>query len=384
MKIKMQINNSKISNFFWGLKAIAKKEIIHILNDRLTLSLTLLIPGIQLTIYGYAIDMDVKHIRSAVLDFDKTNYSKLITEKLQHSQYFNIKYYPDNEEELINDIVEGKAKAGFIIPKNFQANVLFNKPTQIQILVDGSDSTIAQQASNTSSLIVQNFNQMIFEDSFGIETKIIEPRTRVLFNPDLKSANFMIPGLLGVLMQIITSFLTALAIVKEKEKGTLEQLMVTPIGQGGLLIGKLIPYAVIGFIQFVMVTMVMVLLFKVPIHGSFFLLLILSAFFLFTSLSIGLLISTLAENHSQVSQLLQLLIVPSILLSGFIFPRENMPFIMNMLGYFIPLTYFLEILRGIILRGAGFTSLLHDVIPLLLYGIVIIYFAINRFKKQIA
>lgn len=380
----MLTNFFKNNDFFWGLKAIALKEIIHIINDKLTLSMTLVIPAVQLMIYGYAIDMDVKHIRSAVLDFDKTNYSRLITEKLQNSQYFNIKYYPDNEEELVNNIIEGKVKTGFIIPKNFQANVLLNKPTQIQILIDGSDSSIAQQASNTSNLIIQNFSSMILEQTTGFENKLIEPRTRVLFNPDLKSVNFMIPGLLGVIMQIITTFLTALAIVKEKEKGTLEQLMVTPIGQGGLLIGKLIPYAIIGFLQFCLVTFVMVFLFKVPIHGSFLLLFTLSIVFLFTSLSIGLLISTYAENHSQVSQLLQLIIVPSILLSGFIFPRENMPLIMNFLGYFIPLTYFLEILRGIILRSATFSSLLHNLIPLILYGLLIIWLAIKRFKKQIA
>lgn len=380
----MVINLLKNNSFFWGLRAIASKELIHVLNDRLALSLTLAIPAIQLLIYGYAIDMDVKHIKSAVLDLDKTNYSKLVTDKLQSSQYFDIKYYPDNEQELVDNLVEGKVKAGFVIPKNFQANVLSNNPVQVQILVDGSDSSVAQQASNSSSLILQDFGLMIFETNIGLQTKLIEPRTRVLFNSDLKSANFMIPGLLGVIMQIVTAFLTALAIVKEKERGTLEQLMVTPLGQGGFLIGKLIPYTAIGFIQFCIVTFVMVFLFKVPIHGNFFLLLALSVFFLFTSLSIGLLISTHAANISQATQLLQLVIVPSILLSGFIFPRDNMPLVMNFIGYFIPLTYFLEILRGIILRGSSFTGLLHNFIPLVLYGIIILYFAIKRFKKQIA
>lgn len=380
----MKINISKINSFFWGLKAIALKEVIHILNDKMTLSLTLLIPAIQLTIYGYAIDMDVKNIKCALLDFDKTNYSRLIAEKLQNSKYFNIKFFPDNEEELINNIVEGKVKAGIVIPKNFQSSIILNNKTNIQILVDGSDSTVAQQASNSANLIIQEFNSMIIAQIYNIDIGLIEPRTRVLFNPDLKSANFMIPGLLGVLMQIITAFLTALAIVKEKEKGTLEQLMVTPIGHGGLLFGKLIPYAVIGLIQFCTITTIMVLIFKVPIHGSFILLTLLSIVFLFTSLSIGLLVSTYSENLSQTNQLLQLLIIPSILLSGFIFPRENMPQAMNLFGYLIPLTYFLEILRGIILRGAGFFQLLHNVIPLLLYGILIIWIAIKRFKKQIA
>lgn len=376
-----KINNYfKNNNFFWGLKAIAEKEIIHILNDRLTLSLALLVPALQLIIYGYAIDMDVKHIRSAVLDLDKTFYSKLIIEKLENSQYFDIKYHTDSENELINNITDGKVKTGFVIPKNFQANILTKKLTQIQILVDGSDSSVAQQASNTSNLIIQDFSSTLLENKI----RLIEPRTRVLFNPDLKSANFMIPGLLGVILQIVTTFLTALAIVKEKEKGTLEQLMVTPIGQGGLLIGKLIPYAIIGLIQFIIVISVMMFIFKVPNHGSFLLLFFLSVFFLFTSLSLGLLISTYAENHGQVTQLLQLIIIPSILLSGFIFPRENMPYIMNFIGYFIPLTYFLDILRGIILRGTNFFGLLHNIIPLFTYGVIILYFAISRFKKQIA
>ncbi len=374
----------KSNSFFWGLKAIVFKEIIHILNDRLTLSLALLIPAIQLIIYGYAIDMDVKNIKSAFLDFDKTNYSRLLSENLRNSGYFNIKFYPDNEKELVNNIVEGKVKTGFIIPKNFQSNILHNDSTQIQILVDGSDSSVAQQASNTANLIIQNFTFMLLENDISLNTKLIEPRVRVLFNPDLKSTNFMIPGLLGVIMQIITTFLTALAIVKEKEKGTLEQLMVTPVGHGGLLFGKLIPYAGIGFAQFIVVILIMTFVFKVPIQGNLFLLFILSAIFLFSSLSLGLLISTAVENLSQATQLIQLIIIPSILLSGFIFPRENMPTIMYIISYFIPLTYFLEILRGIILRGAGFTQLIHNIVPLLLYGTVVMSFALRRFKKQVA
>jgi ABC-2 type transport system permease protein len=378
------IDNLKNNSFFWGMKAIVYKEFIHILNDRFTLSLTLLIPAVQLIIYGYAIDMDVKNIKTAVLDFDKTNTSRVVIEKLQASKYFKVNYYPESEEELLSSVVSGKVKTGFIIPKHFQANILNSRPTQVQLLVDGSESSVAQQASNTASLILLNFNSMILTETIGFNPNLIETRSRVLFNPDLKSANFMIPGLLGVLMQIITAFITALAIVKEKEKGTLEQLMVSPVGQGGLLIGKLIPYGLIGFFQYLLITFVMVFLFKVPIHGSYFLLTILSTFFLFTSLSIGLFISTKSANLAQTTQLLQLVIIPSILLSGFIFPRDNMPPIMSFIGYFIPLTYFLDILRGIIIRGAGFNDVIHDVIPLLLYGIVIMYFAIRQFKKQIA
>lgn len=382
--LKNIINKFRNNSFFWGMKAIALKEFIHIMNDKMTLSLTLLIPAVQLIIYGYAIDMDIKNIKTAVLDFDKTNYSRLVTEKFEASKYFKVKYYPNTEEELLNNIISGKVKAGFIIPKHFQSDVLNNKHSQVQLLVDGSESSVAQQASNSASLILLNFNSMILARTIGYNPNLIETRARVLFNPDLKSANFMIPGLLGVLMQIITSFLTALAIVKEKEKGTLEQLMVTPIGQGGLLFGKLIPYACLGFIQYLLITSVMVFVFKVPIHGSYFLLTILSTFFLFTSLSIGLFISTKSANLAQTTQFLQLIIIPSILLSGFIFPRENMPLIMNFIGYFVPLTYFLEILRGIIIRGANFADLIHDVIPLILYGIVIMYFAVQQFKKQIA
>ena len=374
----------KNNPFFWGLKPITKKEFRHIFNDKFTFSLTLIIPAIQLIIYGYAIDMDIKNIRSAVLDFDKTNYSRLIIENLKNSGYFKLEYFPDSEEELTENIVSGKTKTGFVIPKDFQANLLANKPVQVQVLVDGSDSQIAQQASNSSALVIQNFSLKFFENNLRPEINVIEPRIRVLFNPDLKSANFMIPGLLGVLMQIVTTFLTSLAIVKEKERGTLEQLMVTPVGHGALLLGKLIPYAIIGFAQFCIITSIMIFVFRVPVKGGLILLMILSVLFLFTSLSIGLLISTYAKNHEQAMQMMQLIIIPSILLSGFIFPRENMPRIMNLIGYFIPLTYFLEVLRGIIIRGAGIESLLHNLIPLALYGIIVLWFAIKRFKKQIA
>lgn len=373
-----------LSSYFWGTKAIVFKEFIHILNDRFTLWLALFVPALQLIIYGFAIDMEVKNIRTAVLDLDKTNYSKLVLDKLENSKYFKMKFYSDSENELTQYIVDGKAKVGIVIPRNFQSNVLSKKPTQVQILIDGSESTIAQQASNTSTLIIQNFSLDNLDKGFRNASNLIQPRPRVLFNPDLKSTSFFIPGLLGVVMQIITAFLTALSIVKEKEKGTLEQLMVTPIGHGGLLIGKLIPYAVIGLLQFTLVISVMCLIFGVKIKGSFLLLLALSTIFLFTSLCLGLLISTLAENYSQVTQLLQLIIIPSILLSGFIFPRENMPFIMYFIGYFIPLTYFLEILRGIIIRGCEINSLWHNIVPLFLYGVLILYFAVKRFKKQIA
>lgn len=378
------MHNNSIKSYFWGLKAIVFKEFIHVFNDKFTLWMALLVPAIQLIIYGYAIDMDVKNIRSAVLDFDKSNHSKLVTEKLHHSGYFKMKYFSNSESELIKDIVDGKAKVGFIIPKNFQADVLAKKPTSIQILIDGSESSIAQQASNTSALIIQNYSLDNLGTEFQRASRYVEAKPRVLFNPDLKSINFMIPGLLGVILQIITAFLTSLSIVNEREKGTLEQLMVTPVGQGGLLIGKLIPYIIIGILQFTLVVSVMLLLFKIKIAGSFLLLFTLSLVFLFTSLSFGLLISTFAENYSQATQMLQIIIIPSILLSGFIFPRENMPFIMNFIGYFIPLTYFLDILRGIIIRGADISGLWHNIIPLFLYGVTVLYFAINRFKKQIA
>ncbi len=370
--------------FFWGFQAIAYKEFIHISNDRFTLILTLLIPAIQLMIYGFAIDMDVKNIKTAVLDFDKTNTSRLIVEKFEASKYFIVNYYPSSEEELVNNIVSGRVQVGIIIPNNLQSNINLNRQSQVQLLIDGSESSVAQQASNTANLILLNYNSMILSENSRNNPILIDSRSRVLFNPDLKSANFMIPGLLGVLLQIITTFITALAIVKEKEKGTLEQLMVTPVGQGGLLFGKLVPYAIISLFQYFLITSVMVLLFKVPIHGSYIMLTILSVFFIFTSLSIGLLISTKSANLSQTTQMLQLIIIPSFLLSGFIFPRNNMPFIMNLIGYFIPLTYFLNILRGIIIRGAGFLDVLHNVIPLILYGLAIMFIAVKEFKKQIA
>jgi ABC-2 type transport system permease protein len=253
-------------------------------------------------------------------------------------------------------------------------------------LIDGSDSSIATQSLQASSGVgmTKSLQRLIGESSESIGTPLpVEVRVKMLFNPDARSANFMVPGLVTIILQIITTMLTAFSIVRERERGTLEQLLVTPVRPFGLMLGKLVPYGVIGVFETCTVLTVMRVLFQVPINGSVLLLLGLSVLFLFPALAIGLLISTKAQNQMQALQLAWLIMLPSVLLSGFMFPRDSMPVIMQIIGYLVPATHFMEIIRGIVLRGATFTDLMGQVIPLTVMGIVLLALSALRFRKKI-
>lgn len=363
-----------------GFGAVLYKELIHVVHDPTTLVLALALPLLQLLIFGYAINTRVEHIGTAYLDEDHGQIAVRVLDALRASQDFDLVYAAGSREQLHELIVADKVKIAIDVPPNFSADVIAGRPAQLQVLIDGSDSSIADVALASASSIGSALSAQ-FDPRLSVTPQLIDVRPRTLFNPSLRSANFLVPGLIGVIMQIITIFLTALAIVGERERGTLDQLLVTPIGSTGLMLGKIVPYAAIGFIDFLGVFAAMLYVFKVPIAGSALLLLVLAIGFLLAALGLGLLVSSVARSQLQAMLMTMGIMLPSILLSGFFFERDAMPWIMQALGYAIPLTYFLEILRGIILRGAGLAELWPSVTAMLSLGLFLVIVASVRFAR---
>lgn len=370
---------------FSGMGAIVYKETRHILRDPKTLFLMLVIPSLELTIFGYAVNLDVRHIPTVVCDLDKRLESRKLLDDFINTGYFDIIESVDSDTKMIHAIVRGNAKVGIKIPPDYSEKLLTGAKTEIQVLLDGSDSTVAMQALNVSSAIGLRASIGVLARTLpGRRELPIDMRQRVLFNPDLKTANFMVPGLVGVILQVVIMLLTSFAVVREKEQGTLEQIMVTPVSRLGLMLGKLIPFGVIGVAEVVSVLTLMRYLFDVPIAGSLLLLAGFTTIFLFTTLGMGLLVSTFAGNQIQALQISFLVLLPTFLLSGFMFPQETMPAIIYWFGQIVPATYFLRILRGIILRDAGFFDLWQNGAVLAAMGLFVITVATLRFRKTLA
>ncbi len=362
--------------------AIAIKEFIHIFRDRRMLIMIIWMPLVQLLIYGYAINTDVKHLATVVYDQDQTYLSRRLISAFEQSAYFDINERVSSDKLLYKAIDRGRAKAGLLIPPDFTKDLLSGRGAKLQLLIDGTDSNPANVALSTSQAIVAGFVQK--EGLLPMQVSPIDFRPRLWYNPDLKSSYFMIPGLVGLVLQFFIPMITASAIVREKERGNIEQLIVTPIKAYELMIGKIIPYVCIGILMYGLIVGAAQLLFGVPIRGNPITLFVLTMLFLTVCLGIGLLASTLAQNQQQASQIVMFLASPSILLSGFIFPRETMPHFVYYIGYFIPLTYFVKIVRGIILKGVGFVDLWDQILPLLIMAILILGISIARFRKRLS
>ncbi len=374
---------------FRGFRSIFYKEVIQISRDPLTLLLMLLVPMIQLMVFGYAINTDVRNIKTAVYNLDPGPQSRDLLHAFENTDYFQIVRYVGSDEELNNSIVTGRVKVGIKIPPEYSDRLLANRQATVLVLIDGSDSSIATQSLQVASQVgltesLARLSTEVEGSRSGTSQLPIEVRPKMLFNPDSRSANFMVPGLIAVILQIITTLLTAFSIVREREQGTLEQLLVTPVRPFGLMLGKLVPYGLIGIVETFTVLTVMRLVFDVPINGSLLLLLSLSILFLFTALAIGLLISTKAQNQMQALQFAWLIMLPSVLLSGFMFPRDSMPVVMKFIGYLVPATHFMEIIRGIVLRGATLVDLLPEVLTLVFMGVVLLVLSAFRFRKKLA
>jgi ABC-2 type transport system permease protein len=370
---------------FW---AIVKKEFIQIKRDRASFGIAIGMPIMMMLLFGYAVATQLENIQTVVLDQSNTVESRELIASFQNTLYFKIKEKVNSVSDIEQGINSGNVHAGIIIPPDYSTKLLNKERPKVQLIIDGSDPTTAKTAFSSGVLAGERSGMKTMEQlgeklSQNMKAGGVEVSTQVLYNPSLRNQNFTIPGLVGLIMQNITVLLTAFALVRERERGTIEQLIVTPIKSSELILGKLLPYVIIGFLDFIFSLALGLLWFEVPIKGSLGLLLVLGAGFVICALAIGILISTISKTQLQAMQLSVLIILPSVLLSGFVFPREAMPKLIQYIGYALPLTYFLNILRGIITKGIGMEYLFKDVVLLFALGLFLLIFSMARFKKKL-
>ena len=364
------------------------KEFLQIRRDRRMLPLILIAPILQTILLGYAATIDVNNISLVVANLDRGSMSRDFLQRFTNTGYFTIVDYVDDPNEIDRYLDRSEASLGIVIPVEFSKNLSTGKPVQLQFLADGADANTANISLNYATQISSGFAQTILAQELlrtgGARIPRVKAETRVWFNPDLRSANYMVPGVIALILFIITAAFSSAAIVKEREIGTLEQILVTPIKRYEFIIGKLLPYVIIGFLDVLLVMGVGKNWFGVPLNGSPFLLLGLCALFLLTTLGLGLFVSTISHTQQQALMTMQFFIMfPFMFLSGFTFPIENMPPVIQALTYLIPLRYFLEIVRGIFLKGVGMETLWPQALALFVFGIAILSLSVSRFQKKL-
>jgi ABC-2 type transport system permease protein len=369
------------------IRSLVRKEFLHILRDPRTLFVMFLMPIIQLVLLGYAATTDVEHLSTAILDRDKSGSSRSLIEAYRASGTFEIRRHVTSEEELKALVDRGLVRAGLIIPANYGELLTAGQRPQVSFVIDGSDPNVAHTVYAASQSVGQAFSAQLLELRSGIDLDAmpgIDVRPRVWYNPEMKSANFMIPGIIGMILYFMTALFTSTSIVREREQGTIEQLIVTPIKPLELIISKVAPYVLVAFFDVLEVLAIGVLWFGVPIKGSLRLLLALSALFLLTSLGIGIFISSASNSQQEATMLTFLTVFPSVFLGGLFFPIEAMPTWLQAITYVIPLRYILSVIRGIILKGVGVETLYPQVLALALFGTTIMLLAATRFQKRLA
>jgi len=374
---------------FERIQTILVKEFKQVIRDRRMWRMLFLTPIIQVLVFGYAATTDVKHIPAAIYDLDNTLQSRDVIRAFSYSKYFSIKYYvySDKEERELID----KSKASMVLRFNhgFAKDLEGNKGAQIQIIVDGTDSNAAAIGLSYAGKIIQKYSYSVLQNRANILLKqvfafpSVDLRDRAWFNENLESRNYFIPGVIAMLVTVTSLLLTALAIVREKEIGTMEQLLVSPIRPFELILGKLAPFAIISFIDLTFVAGIGALWFKIPIRGSILLLIGSTCIYLLTTLGVGLFISTISSTQQEAAMSMALFLMPVNLLSGFMFPITSMPTVMQYLTYLNPLRYYLEILRGIFLKGVGLNILWPQLLALLIIGVSVITLSSLRFHKRL-
>jgi ABC-2 type transport system permease protein len=366
-----------------------KKEFIQLMRDPRMLYVAIFAPVVQLLLLGYVASTDIRHIPTAVFDQDKSAQSRTYVESFKNSGYFDLDYYVASDKQVAELLDSGRAKAALHIPPDFGRGIVRGEPVAVQAILDG-------QNSSSAAIISGYLNQINFENVSQILSNRLswlglsqarldrlELQTRVWYNPEMKSVNFMVPAVFALILTIISMLLTAFSIVKEKESGTMEQLVVTPLKPYELILGKLLPFSIVAFLDITLVFLVATLWFRVPMHGSAPLLFALGAIFLTAGLGLGVFISTISRNQRQAMMSALFVVIPSMILSGFIFPIANMPGIIQAATYLIPVTYFLAIVRGIFLKGIGLKYLWPQVWPMALIGVILLAVSILRFRKRI-
>lgn len=368
------------------LVSIIRKEIIHILRDPRTLGMMVLMPIIQLILLGYTATTDIRHLSTAVYDGDRTLQSRQLIQAYDASDYFQIESYLRNEGEMATLLDRGEIRAGLIIPAGYGDKVVKGTSAQVAFVIDGSDPAVATTAFGASQSVGQAFNTQIIRQRLGIDlTNLggVDVRPRVWYNPGLRSANYMIPALIGLILQFLLLLFTAQTIVRERELGTIEQLVVTPIRSWELIVGKVIPYVGIAYLDLAEVLVIGVFWFGVPLHGSLLLLAGEALLFLSTTLGLGLFISTAAKTQQEAFLIAMMINLPGIFLSGFFFPLEAMPPVFQAISYLIPLRYMLVILRSIVVKGVGLESFPDQTLALAVFAVLILTAASLRFRKSL-
>jgi len=368
---------------------MAKKEVFLILRDVRSLIAAIVIPCLMIFLFGYALSLDVDNIPVVVLDQDKTPVSRDLIYQIDDSRYFTVVRYLDHPDEIEPVFFRRQAIMALVIPADFSARVSQGVETPVQVIFDGTDSNSTTIASGyfmgiSTSLNIKYLTAKLERSGLSVSALPLDPRIRVWFNPELKSKNFIVPGLSAVIMMVICALLTALTISREKETGTMEQLLSTPISSSELLAGKLLPYLVIGLIDMILVVGAGVLIFQVPFKGSYIILVLVGFIFLIGTLGWGLFISTVARNQLEASQMVILsAFLPSFLLSGFVFPIENMPLILQAITYAVPARYFVTVLKGLFLKGVGLEVLWPQVLFLIVYSAAVLNLARKKFSKRL-
>jgi ABC-2 type transport system permease protein len=363
------------------LIAVGRKELRHIVRDPQTLFFTLFVPVVELFMLGYAVDTNVRHVRTAVVDHAGTQESRALLRRFENSQDFDVVARVFSDEDLSRAIVAGRARVGIKIPADYSRRLEAGRTAQVLVLVDGTESSIAAEAVNVGNAIALRES---LERALGGRPLPVEARPRVLFNPDTRSANFFIPGLMVIVCQMMATMLAASAIVREKERGTLEQLFMTPVRPGELIVGKMLPYLALTSAEFCVLLLLMRTAFGVPIHGPALTLLALTLPFTLAMLGIGLMISTRAATRDAAMQLSMGTILPSVFLSGYVFPTDSMPRAFAALSRFIPATWLIDAARGVILRGAGWAELWGHAAALWGMALGMIALTSLKFRKRLA
>jgi ABC-2 type transport system permease protein len=373
MSLLRRLANSPLWPMLW-------KEVMQLRRDRFTLGMMLGIPTIQLALFGYAIQTEVRHLPTVVLDESRTPESRRLVEVMRNTGNFDIVEQVDSRAQLTDRIESGEASAALVIPPTFMIDIRRGRTAQAQIIVDAADP-LASSAALSGAARAGAARSAQLSGARGRDQ--VEIRVRPWYNPGLRSAVYIVPGIIGVILSLTMVLITSMAVVRERERGTLEQLIVTPIDRTSLVLGKILPFLLIGYVQITIILILGRLLFDVPLLGSIPLLYLLSFPFIAASLALGLLMSTLVRSQVQAMQLSFLFLLPNILLSGFMFPRQAMPELAQWIGGALPLTYFLVILRGVLLKGVGIEHLWVPGLVLLGFSVALIGISVNRFSKTI-
>ena len=371
-------------------RALIKKEITHMIRDPRTLIFIFIMPILQLVLLGYANTTDIKNVSTVIFNQDNTPASRDLLDAFQSTGYFSFNYMASSQTEVNNLIGGGEAKVGIVIPPNYGEDLTSGQASQALVLIDGSDPTVASAALSAAELAGQvhgvniKTQQLSLQGaSIGGNTNPVDVRTDVLYNPDLLGAYSIVPGLIALILFQTATSLTALAIVRERERGTMEQLIVTPIRSWELILAKITPYILVSFADTLLILVLGTLIFGVPIRGSIILLFVMTGLYLLPTLGYGLVISTVARTQQQAQLMVMPLMLPAMMLSGYIFPIASLPLVLQYVGELLPTTYFIYIMRGVVIKGVGLSLIIPQTIALCIFAVALLGLAMWRFRKNL-